>query len=136
MPIPRHGGSHAPTPVTSDDPGNRKLKPLLPDPFGHQHSAIARSEPCQALTISARRYSPTRLQITAFDPKQESDLRPLCARIGHFDLLRRPCHGRLTANADTLRVKYRGEVDLELRFSRGPEFNIDIPDRSAKLARR
>jgi hypothetical protein len=54
--------------------------------------------------------------IAGVDPKQKSDLQPLCARIGHFDLLRRPCHGRLTANADTLRVKYRGEVDLELRF--------------------
>jgi hypothetical protein len=37
-------------------------------PSRHQDSAIARSEPCQALTISARRHSPTRLRITAFDP--------------------------------------------------------------------
>ena len=48
----------------------RKLKPLPPEPFRHQDSAIARSEPCQALTISARRHSPTRLRITAFDPKR------------------------------------------------------------------
>ncbi|MFZ3327518.1 MAG: hypothetical protein WA231_17260, partial [Methylocella sp.] len=34
-------------------------------------------------------FSPSRKPFfDSIDPKQKSDLRPLCARIGHFDLLR------------------------------------------------
>ena len=57
--------------VRRQNASKRKLKPLPPEPFRHQDSAIARSEPCQALTISARRHSPTCLRITAFRPKAE-----------------------------------------------------------------
>jgi hypothetical protein len=55
--------------VRRQNASKRKLKPLPLEPFRHQDSVIARSEPCQAPTISARRHSPTRLRITASDPK-------------------------------------------------------------------